>query len=522
LYNTKDVISFTLLRIFKHRIVLFLLFSLFYFSILPFYYNVFLTFGCFDDCFNYLGGYFMLKDKILFSEVFYNHQPFMAYISYFIQLVTDPAGIYQLVQYHRLFTYALSFVLGSFLILRFGYIGFGFLLFYEPTKYYLFGDRFLAEGIIVYLLVYLLGIVFMGFFKQKPSRGDLFLSVVFTWIVVYMREPYIPLVIILFGTVVFFAPSWRHRLVSSGALIFLSVLPLFFLPFSDYWFNVVYINQVVSLGEQSFSLFSPLIIFIYPLYSLFFSQITFFGSILVWLSLLFVIALFLFSYTSKRYGLVFYLIFILGLSNLRYTEPGLMFYQSFHMLVWYGLFLMALFLLVSQLLRYKTFVRFSLLFLCILGIGIFSPQSFFWETHNKQEDFVTNFGQYVSSGEVVRMLADNESTLFLDGFDDLIYYQSGILSDYKYTWFTSVMPAFDVYMEERDQMFATSPPDFYYGECGYRDDSLRLPSHLTDSYTRFYFADKPTCLHIFKEHIPEISDEQFTSLQNIGFYLQDV
>src|SRR3989344_1885928 len=108
------------------------------------------AFGCFDDCPNIMAGWFLLKGRVLYEQIFYNHQPLIVYFSELIQWITSPKSLYQLVLFHRLFLYLFSFCFGILLVIRFRLKGFLFLLLYETTKYYFFGDRFLAEAFIVY------------------------------------------------------------------------------------------------------------------------------------------------------------------------------------------------------------------------------------------------------------------------------------------------------------------------------------------------------------------------------------
>lgn len=103
------------------------------------------AFGCFDDCFNYLGGYFLSKGKILYSQIFFNHQPLMAYLSQFIQLNLKLISIYDLLLKHRQTVFLFGILMDALLILRFGLAGLGFTFFYEFFKFYLFGDRFLQK-----------------------------------------------------------------------------------------------------------------------------------------------------------------------------------------------------------------------------------------------------------------------------------------------------------------------------------------------------------------------------------------
>ena len=64
-------------------------------------------------------GYFILLGKSLYSQIFFNHQPTLAFISTFIQWVSQPKDLYHLVLYHRVFMILYSFGMAVFLIWRF-------------------------------------------------------------------------------------------------------------------------------------------------------------------------------------------------------------------------------------------------------------------------------------------------------------------------------------------------------------------------------------------------------------------
>ena len=93
------------------------------------------AFGCFDDCDNFMGGYLLLQGKKLYSEIFFNHNPFMAYLSFIVQFVTHPQNLYELILRHRQFLLLFSFVFNVILFLRFGLPAFAFTIFYELTKF---------------------------------------------------------------------------------------------------------------------------------------------------------------------------------------------------------------------------------------------------------------------------------------------------------------------------------------------------------------------------------------------------
>ena len=74
------------------------------------------AFGCFDDCNNFMGGYFLLQGKHMFSEFFFNHQPFAAHISASIQWLANPENVFELILRHRQFVLLLSLIMNALLI----------------------------------------------------------------------------------------------------------------------------------------------------------------------------------------------------------------------------------------------------------------------------------------------------------------------------------------------------------------------------------------------------------------------
>src|SRR3989344_2254810 len=166
-------------------IALILLLILLYAILYKLYIPRITAFGCFDDCFNYLGGYFIANGKHIYSDFFFNHQLIPPIISYFIQEIMRPINIFDLLLRHRQFLMLFGFLFNALLIVRFKYLALPFIVTFELSKFYVFGDRFLAEGIIVYPLVYLFGIVLIKLSKQKLYSIDYLLSAIFAWFVIF-------------------------------------------------------------------------------------------------------------------------------------------------------------------------------------------------------------------------------------------------------------------------------------------------------------------------------------------------
>lgn len=506
----------------KYRKLLFFPVFLLLLFIFRSYYQRIGAFGCFDDCFNIVAGHFMDNGKTLYSQIFFNHQPLMAYISFIIQKIHAWESIYQLILAHRLFIMGFALFFDLLLIMRFRASGMAFVLLFEPTKFYIFGDRFLAEAVIVYPLVYMLGLVWQKIQKRPVFSWELPAVAFFTWLIIFMREPFIPLAILLFMVII-----WSEKLKKTGIFsIFLfllfSLLTLSTLPLSDYFFNVIKVNTAIWIKADQLLGTNIIKIFAYPLYLIVSGDFNFFRPVLTGVSITFLISLSTLAVLHKKRKHLLLILFILGLANLRVVPPAFVFYESFHMIPWYGLFIMATVFFVSETKKYI-----SLLCLIILSAifiySVISPQSFIHEKINSHEEFTVNYGRYFAYGQVIKILASPSDTLFVDGFDELIQWQANIASPYKYSWYTSVMPRFPIYVKERQDMFRQTPPAFYYGNCPEDKNTQRLlPKEARNDYVRLYFAGRPTCLFIYKSKLNNISQKKWEEIKKYEFYLPNL
>ncbi len=345
------------------------------------------AFGCFDDCFNYMGGYFLLSGKRLYADIFFNHQPIFAYLSALIQYVTKPDGIYLLIYHHRMFLIYFSMIADALLVLRFGAVGFGFALLYESTKGFLFGEHFLAEAVIIYPLVYLLGIIGEVWrrypsIRQLAERSllqesshsvrtikawrniELILAAIFTWFIVFSREPYVLLAMVMFGYLLWkqWNSSWCK--VSLGLFGILSIITIGFHSLPDYFFNIITVN--VSRPGNEGNLWTMMF---YPVLVFFGGHWNLFRSIEVALAILFWILTF--------FRPMLFLFVFLTLANIRPVSPGDIYYAAFHHLQWYGLFIMSILLLLRGTWEKKRTLGIvgSIGFISITAWAIASPQS---------------------------------------------------------------------------------------------------------------------------------------------------
>lgn len=486
------------------------------------------VFGCFDQCPTFVVAYFMLKGKILYKQIFFNHQPLIVYLSYFIQLISRPQTIYQLVLYHRMFIFLLFLLMDAFLILRFRWAGIGFVLFYETTKYYLLGYFFLPETIIPYFAACLVG---LWWEKKNLALIDYLIAGFSTWLILFFRMPYFPMAFALYLLILLPINKKTKPSVVSSLLLFslLSLLVILFVPLNDYLYDLLSVNLKMMTDEaKALEMNGPgvLKIFLYPFLIFLIEKRNYFWSAVTGLDAFFLILVFWRILKFRKAKETLSLFLFLGLAAIRYVKPGTTFYEAFHLLPWYGLFLMASFLILLELIKNEKNRVYSYSLLTSLGILfvyiILSPQSVFWEKINREEEFTINYAHYFAHGQVIKILSRPEDTLFLELWDDLIYWQSGLDSPYQYSLYTPPMATSQKFNQARLAMFRHQPPDFYYS---YRDASencsFLLPNNRKNDYLQLYFAGKPDCLYLKKTKLDEISSNQWEEVKKLGFHLSE-
>jgi hypothetical protein len=483
------------------------------------------AFGCFDDCGNYISAYFMLHGKQLYSQIFFNHNPLMPFLSLVLQTFIHPQNIYELVLRHRQFLLLFSFIFNFFLIYRFGKIALGFAFIYELTKFYVFGDRFLAEGFIVYPLIYLIGLSILKIQKNKLFTIDYLLSPILAWFIIFAREPYVPVAIILFIWILADRSKIKISIISVGLLLVLSFITLKFLGVKDYYYDVFFTNFGTSFASEAknTNLFSFGIInmFFYPLVILVKGSFGYFREILILLDIPFLISLGFLTF-KRKFKVVGFILLVLGLLNIRFLEPGTTFYAAYHMLCWYGvmIFLSFYILRIVYCTNKRLGLALSMFYLLFLTFYLINPASFFHSKTNTHEEYITNYGTQIQVGQVIKDLSKPSDTVFLDGFDDIIYWQAQRFSTYKYSTYTADMPYFKKFLDARIFMFKTSPPDFYYGTCPKQTDkNLMLPEFVRNKYVRLYNNGKPSCLWVKNTKLTSISDAQWKLAKDNLYYL---
>lgn len=476
------------------------------------------VFGCGDECINYTAGYFILLGKSLYGGIFFNHQPILAFVSAAIQWATQPKDIYHLVLYHRLFMIAYSLGMGVLLLWRFRMRGVLFLLLYESTKYYMYGYQFIGEAFIIYPLVYLLGLLWESFESKRLSRTDVFVACVFTSVVLWTREPYVPVATIL-GSMLF----WRernHLAIKWVAVLFgiVVLIPFALFPLREYVEQVFIANiPAASAGGGGGFVLSTLRSVFYPLSIFFQGTWSYVRVIEIGVAAFFWVGVTLWLKEANKYTWIAVIFGILALAGIRTVPPGTMYYEAFHMLPWYALFIAMTVCIITSI-KDKKILNILIGTYVIFSCWIFvSPKSFIWENINTQSEFESQYAKYSHYSQAIQIVSASSHTLFLDVWDDIIYWESRRDSAYPLSLYIPTASSIPKYESMRRTMFRETPPDVYYSCPALQSSGNGLPREVAHKYVQLASMGKPSCLYVTTELFNALTKSQWDQLNGLGF-----
>lgn len=478
-----------------------------------------------DSLNNYVAAYFMLKGRTLYSQIFFNHQMLMAYFSFILQALTQPKTLTQLILYHRIALLLFSIIMDIFLIKRFRFTGIGFVLFYEIIKYYFFGNFFLGEAVIPYLLVYQFGLVWEKIHGRQVSGNEIIINGLLTWCISFLREPFIPITLFLYIILLWKRPFNKAQYLSVGLFFIGTIIILITVPLNDYFFQLVTVNiqNNVTPDIQRNKLYGIgiLNIVFYPIFLFFGGIWNFFRFDLLGIDSIFLVLIGITIKKLRQLKAVLLILVTLALAAIRFTPPGNVLFGAFHLLPWIALLIFSIFLLLSEIYLKKELrqladgISFSLLIIfCFL---ILTFRWFFTTGENIYQSFNRNYGRYYANGKVIKILAKPNSTLFVDWWDSLVYWEAGLPSSYRYTFYYPVQIGIPQFDRERMKMFYTNPPDFYYTDC--EDNPVFLPGPVRYQYSQLLHNGRLGCVFVKRNLLTHITPKQMHDMTELGFSL---
>jgi hypothetical protein len=510
----------------NRNIALWIVFLGVYSVLLFLYYRQFTSFIFFDEVANIVAGKLLLQGKQLYSEQFFNHQMLIVYLSSLIQFITKPDSLYQVIMYHRLFVFAVSFVAGIFLVSKLKWYGLGILVIYEFTKYYLFGYLFLAEGLIVYIHMFLFYLGWKKLSQDTISPLEIWIATFGAWFVVWSREPYIPLILGLYLTVLFNKNIKKIPRIPVLVFIILSAVVLISVPLQEYFYQVIYVNyktvfsdQISANSDKNLGIFS---LFFYPIFSFFSGTQTFFRLFLILVSSVFLISFGYYVYNTKKWIVGVYVFVILALANVRMVQPGTIYYSAFYQIQWMGLILVATGLFIQQIMSLNKKLAFVLIGVLGIAIGyaIIQPDSYVVRRIDRAQLFASQYDKYYVTANTVDTLANQGDTLHVDFSESLLYWESNTPAKFKYHVYYPVMGDIEEYKQQRLDMFINDPPTFYYRDClEAKNLFYELDEKIRYKYAPIQYVDQVNCLYVLKDVAKRFSPEKLEDIKANGYRL---
>lgn len=472
---------------------------------------------------------YVITGDVLYKDLFSNHQPLPYLLSAGVQEVTQPNSIFLLIKRHRESIIVWSAIWSLLLVARFGWPLLLTIIIIELTKIYLLGNVFLAESLVIYPLLYIVS--FLMEIRIRTKRELVFIGFCFS-LIVSLLAPLWPLSFVLFIWLLLCdgqgerSLSWgkigTRFLLQIVGMVPVGFAVLYFSSFPDYLIDAIDYNLRYFIPIASHDPTWLVVIkgFTAPLGSFFVENEESATLIIIrMLSILFILcSVVLLSKKSFIVGLGLFV--ILGLSNLRYVEPGLQMYQGFHLLPWYSILCLSTVLSMRTLLTYPKMkyikgIAVGVFIITLVVILNYSLEDLF-KSRDTANDFYVNYSRQFDMGEAVRILKNETDTLFVVPDEWLVYWQAQIphasfLLGY-YAWMNAVPDL----SKEVHRMFNTSPPTYFYCDCN--SAYFGLEKYLT-LYNRLKKDGNNTNLYVLKGKELTITSEQ---RQQLDFYNLDL
>lgn len=488
---------------FKKIICLILLFA----ATIPFYRShiFFLNFVDEDD--NLVIGGLAAKGERLYTDVFTQHQPIQFALSAGIQKLTHPDNILMVVKRHREFVIVWSAVWLIFLTFRFGWPLFWTGAIFELAKIVLLGNMFLAEGFVVYPLLYLISYLMSNDHYQFDR--ETWAIILTGWFIWFDLAPLWPLLGFLFAWLYLHSASKTKLLLASLTLgAVLTFVLSRYSSLRDYWLDSIVINyQYYIPATTPIGLPQSLLKALFaPIFALVAGGSS---SLLLLLKALSLGLLFNLTWLlkSKSYQRVCFLVIVLWLSSLRYIEPGNTLYGAFHMLPWFGLLILTFFYTMPK--KFIAVLIFVLIALATINIA----KTNLWDQRDLATDYYIHYSPSEDLSKAVSILSEQGGqTVWVEPVMYWVYWQTGArqynsMVNY-YAWMNQATPL-------RAQLTASlggELPTLIYLD----GESLSMTNYLGE-YVPVMRDGKPTGLYLRQDKINQITPHQLLELEYYRF-----
>lgn len=442
--------------------ILYIFIAIFFFLLLSYFYkdNIFSQ-RFVDEEENFTIGKYLLRGEKLYDDILTNHQPLTYILSAAVQKISQPKDVYFLIRNERMAVLIWSLIWSIILVSLAGVPALIFIVTFELTKNFIFGNLFLPEALSVYPLICLLYLTL----KQEKK---LILFGFCTALCFFLLQPLWPLLLFLVLIFIFKFKMKQKQFL----LLILGALPvlltvLFFISAWGYLYSL-YLNIVYTIPSYHQTYYNELWIvtiiksLISPILALLFSNLTSTSIVLKLVSLLFLINL-IYLIIKKEYIKSSITIVSLGLTNLHFYYPGNESYGA-GLLPWFGSFIFISFYISIYQQNNKIKIINLFLFLSILLASFKLGGEKILEKRNPQKDYTINFSTVSDKGEEIKRLSKSGDKLFASPDNWLIYWASDTEHIYKLFGYYAWMAAIPNLHQAVIDTFEKNPPIFFYCE----------------------------------------------------------
>jgi hypothetical protein len=469
-----------------------------------------------DEDENIVGGFFLLKDKMLYSDIFVQHQPLAYWVSSQIQNIIKPHSIFTLIRSHRIFMIAWSAFWILLLYYRYGVSLALTSIIYEILKVFLLGNVFLAESLVVYPTVYLVSLLFYK--RGKISSAESFFIGFVSSIIFFLLSPLWFLLIYIVGLLIVGKKITKQNIT----FFFMGWIPptILALKISDlisYVYSTIYINvfQYIPSDTSGFepnvfkSFFAPVITLVDGKYG--YLDILYKVFVLVVLAGLYELV------RKKKYWVAINIFILLGLSNIRYVPAGEVLYRGFHMLVWFSLLIFFfVYFLTHFFERAKSLwsqVADVSITAAVIILSVVATKNLLFVKRDVQKDYYINYSPLYDLGEATRIMKREGDALFQAPDKMLIYWQADIGNASNFIFFYPWMKDDKLLSNQMEEMFENDPPEFFYYDKKY----ISLEEHRP-GYVALLRDGVETGMFVKPEVVENLSEKQQGNLEYLRFY----
>jgi len=502
----------------KQRLVLILVFSLFFIFTAYLTRNTSLNYRFGDEVGHIVGGSLILQGKTPYNDIQYNHQPTVYYFAALVEKATHPQLIFHLVRRNREAIWLYSLIWNIVLVLVFGPAMIMFALIFEVYKYFNLGHALLSESLAIYPYIYLVGITLkLLFTKKKVLDWELFIASIAFYFTLFSLLPLWPVL-----SVVSLIITWKVRQSKKQFVWF--ILPCILLTLGLFshisvfaWLRetVFYNLKYFIPSSQKNSDLVSIVQMIFPLLDNQYWGTTFTSRVFF---LIFPLYLYGLKYLPKpRLNSSILLLTLLFFSNNRVRNLD---DNNFHLLPLMGLLIFTPTFLWAHVNQGKDkLVPIVLLFTAFLGIALWSHPIVY-----KRNYEIDNYNQYSESetyGRIVQILANPKDKLLPIPNDPLTNWVANVPFATSVTEYYSWIFEIPQYRQQLDDTLKYEPPRFVIDTGLGNNISMerKVLATLKSKYYRVLYVGKPSKLYLLKTSIPLISPEKKAIMETLSFSL---